>query len=124
MKAQQVVGYLAIGLVIAVIGYRVLSALAAAHAYSGPGIQGNLLVLEVAKARWVAAHKGGDEWPTLQEVLPYLTNGMAKFSIRPVDKEIYIINKVGAPVYAYVPKTERLYSVDTNKWELIKQMED
>jgi tricorn protease-like protein len=34
--------------------------------------------------------------------------------------EIYIVNKVGAPVYAYDPKTERLASLDSNGLDVVK----
>lgn len=97
-----------------------------ARAYRRPGIQENLFALEVAKARWAAAHKGGGEWPTMKEVLPYLTNGSTIFGggIHPRNQEIYIVNKVGAPVYAYDPVTEKLLSLRSNLWPLIEQMKE
>jgi hypothetical protein len=125
MKANRVIGCLAIGLVIAIIGYWVLSSLAAAHKYSGPGIHGNLMTLEIAKARWIDTHKGGKEWPTMNEVLPYLTNGPSKFGyVKPVRGEIYIINKVGERVYAYDPKSEILYSVSAEDFSRIEELKE
>lgn len=97
-----------------------------AKAYSGPGIQGNLWILEVAKARWLDAHAGGSEWPTRQDLLPYLTNGTRYTAfdqvIRPRHREIYIINKTGAPVYAYDPGSERLITASSNHLRLIEQV--
>ena len=104
----------------------VLPALTRARAYSGPGVQGNLFTLEVAKARWLDAHPRGSEWPTKNDLLPYLTNGTGFGSfdevIRPRNREIYIINKIGAPVCAYDPKSERLFTVSSNQLPLIEQM--
>jgi hypothetical protein len=104
----------------------VLPALSRARAYSGPGVQGNLLTLEVAKARWMDEHPGGSEWPTKQDLLPYLTNGTRLISFdqvnRPRNGEIYIINKTGAQVCAYDPKSERPFTVDSNQLQMIQQM--
>jgi hypothetical protein len=85
-------------------------------AYTGPGVRGNLIALEVAKARWLHDHKSGDEWLTKKDVQPYLAAGMP----HSVHGEIYIVNKVGAPVYAYDPKTEKLASLDSNGLEVVK----
>lgn len=121
MKAWRVIIIVAAVLLLAAAF--ILPALSRARAYSGPGVHGKLVALEVAKARWADTHKSGAEWPTVADVSPYLTNGAARFwQVRPVYKEIYIINKVGAPVYAYDPRTERLYCVSSNDLPLIEQM--
>ena len=103
--------------VIAAAGLLVAAALFQ-PAYTGPGIQGNLIRLEVAKARWWDDHKGGVEWPTKKDLLPYLTNGAPW--IHPRHGEIYIINKTGAPVYAYDERTERLSCVTSNDLVAVK----
>jgi hypothetical protein len=104
----------------------ILPALSRARIYSGPGIQGNLFSLEIAKARWLDAHPNGSEWPTKLDLLPYLTNGTHFTSfdqvIRPRSREIYIINRTNAPVCAYDPQSERLFTVSSNKWSIIEQM--
>jgi hypothetical protein len=124
MKAWRVILIVVGGLVL--LAAVILPALSRARLYSGPGIPGNLLTLEVAKARWVDEHPGGSEWPTKQDLLPYLTNGTRFTSfdqvIRPRNREIYIINKTGAPVSAYDPRSERLFTVDSNRLHLIEQM--
>jgi hypothetical protein len=88
------------------------------HGYSGPGIHGDLITLEVAKAQWEADHKGVDAWLTKRDMLPYLTRDTHWTSfeqaIRTSRDVVYIINKTGAPVYAYEPKSERLFCVDSN----------
>jgi len=114
-----------LGLVL--VAAMILPALSAAKSYSGPGIHGNLMYLEVAKAQWIDAHKGVDAWLTKRDLLPYLTNGTQKTLFEQVirstpEREIYIINKTGAPVYAYEPRSERLFCVDSNDWKLIEQM--
>jgi len=124
MKASRTI---IVAAVLLATGAFILPALSRARVYSGPGVHGNLVALEVAKARWVDAHRGGAEWPTMADVSPYLTNGAARFGqVRPVYREIYIINKVGAPVYAYHPKTGRLYSyrVSSNDLPLIEQLKE
>ena len=124
MKKGRVIALSVLGFTIAFVTLQVLKSLTRAHAYSGPGIHGNLMMLEVAKARWADAHKGED-WPRMQAVLPYLTNGSTKWGgIRPVRDEIYILNKIEAPVSAYDPRSERLYTVASNdlpRIELMKQ---
>ena len=124
MKARRVILVVVAGLL--VLAAFILPALSRARVYSGPGVPGNLLTLEVAKARWLDAHPGGSEWPTKQDLLPYLTNGTRFTSfdqvIRPRNREIYIINKTGAPVCAYDPRSEHLFTVDSNRIHLIEQM--
>ena len=89
-------------------------------------MQGNLHTLEVAKARCLDDHPGGSEWPTKQDLLPYLTNGTryTRFDevIRPRNREIYIINRTGAPACAYDPRSERLITLNSNIAALIPQM--
>jgi len=111
MRARRVI----VVVVIAVAGLLVAGALFQ-PAYTGPGVRGNLIALEVAKARWLRDHKTGDEWPTKRDLKPYLPNG------RPhsVHGEIYIVNKVGEPVYAYDTGTERLSSLDANGLEAVR----
>lgn len=109
------------------VAFMVLRGHARAKAYSGPGIRGNLFVLEVAKAQWMEEHKGADAWLTRQDLVPYLTRGTHLTSFeqairRTPAMEIYIVNRTGAPVYAYVPGSERLLCVDSNDWKLIVQM--
>ena len=104
MRSKRVIVFM----IIAAVGLLVASALLLPP-YTGPGVRGNLIVLEVAKARWWNDHKSGIEWPTRKDLRPYLTNGMP----RSIHGEIYIVNKIGAPVYAFDPKTERLSSVST-----------
>ena len=103
-----------------------LPALRRARGYSGPGVQGNLLALELAKARWQDEHPGGAEWPTKRDLLPYLTNGTRFTSfdqvIRPRDREIYIINRTGAPVSAYDPRSERLFTLSSNRVPLMERL--
>jgi hypothetical protein len=111
MRAKRVVTVVliaAVGLLVAAIFLQ--------PAYTGPGLPGNLITLEVAKARWLHDHKGGVEWPTRKDLRPYLTNGMP----RSVHGEIYIVDKVGEPVYAYDPKTERLASLDSKGLDVVK----
>jgi hypothetical protein len=105
----------------------VVPALFRAKAYTGPGIHGNLVALEVAKSQWMADHKGVDAWLTRQDLLPYLTRHTQWTSFdqairRTPAGEIYIVNRTGAPVYAYVPGSERLLCVDSNDWKLVEQM--
>lgn len=109
------------------VALMVLRARLRAKAYSGPGIRGNLFALEVAKAQWMEEHKGVDAWLTRQDLLPYLTRGthwtLFEQAIRRTPaREIYIVNRTGAPVYAYVPGSERLLCVDSNDWKLIEEM--
>lgn len=85
-------------------------------AYTGPGVRGNLIAFEVAKARWSHDHKSGDEWPTKSDLRPYLRGSVP----RSIHGEIYIVNKVGAPVYAYDPNTEKLSSLDSNGLQVVK----
>jgi hypothetical protein len=85
-------------------------------AYTGPGVRGNLIALEVAKARWLHDHKSSDGWLTKKDLQPYLAAGLP----HSVHGEIYIVNKVGEPVYAYDPKTERLDSLDSNGLDVVK----
>ena len=84
-------------------------------AYTGPGVRGNMIMLEVAKARWIHDHPGV-EWPNNNDLRPYLSHGIP----RSIHGEIYIINKVGAPVYEYDPKTERLSNLDSNGLDVVK----
>jgi len=91
----------------------VLPALSAKISYSGPGVRGNLIALEVAKARWAENHTNS-VWPTMQDIAPYFTNGWSP--IRPVRQEIYIINKVGTPVISYDPRTKATSIVSTNDY--------
>lgn len=103
---------------IAFAAIALVRSLSRARMYSGPGLQGNLLKLELAKARWLDEHRDGDEWPGRDDLLPYLTNGTQFTSfdevIRPRDREIYIINRTGAPVLAYDPRSERLITLHSN----------
>jgi hypothetical protein len=85
-------------------------------AYIGPGVRGNLIALEVAKARWLHDHKSSDEWPTKRDLQPYFPAGLP----HSVHGEIYIVNKVGDPVYAYDPKTERSSGLDLNGLNIVK----
>jgi hypothetical protein len=104
------------------IAYAFISAWSERIAYSGPGVDGNLVVLEVAKTRWAAAHTNED-WPTMRDVLPYFTNGMTSFgSIRPVSREIYIINKVGTPVISYDSRNDRVSFANSNDYSHIHQI--
>jgi len=120
MKAKR--GIIIVIIVTAVV--LLLSFLSLRPAYTGPGVEGNLIWLEVAKARWQDDHKAGTEWPTKKNLLPYLTKGKPWTSfnqvIHPVHGEIYIINKTGAPVYAYDPRTEMLSSVSSNRSNAVK----
>jgi hypothetical protein len=111
MRARRVI----IIVVIVTVGLLVAAAFLQL-AYTGPGVRGNLIMLEVAKARWLHDHKGGVEWVTKNDLRTYLTNGMP----RSVRGEIYIVNKVGEPVYAYDPKTERLVSLDSKGLDVVK----
>jgi hypothetical protein len=113
MRAKRVI----IIVIIVAVGLLVAVALFL-PAYTGPGVQGNLIRLEVAKARWWNDHKGGAEWPTKKDLLPYLPNGAPW--IHAVHREIYIINKIGAPVYAYDERTEKLSSVSSNDSMAVK----
>jgi hypothetical protein len=110
MRAKRV-----IIVVISAIGLLVAAALLQPP-YSGPGIRGNLIALEVAKVRWLHNRESSDEWPTKSDLRPYLRGGVP----RSVRGEIYIVNKVGAPVYAYDPRTERLISLDSNGMNVVK----
>jgi hypothetical protein len=97
-----------------VSGYYLIKSQERAKAFSGPGIRGNLFQLEEAKAQWYAGHKNGTEWPTRNDLLPYLTSSPKIHSIdeviNPRGTEIYIINKIGSPVLAYYPQNhERIY---------------
>lgn len=74
-----------------------------ARIYSGPGIAGNLFDLERIKECWEFDHPGGNAWPTWQDLSPYV--GATNFHMIPVYDEIYLINRTGAPVFAYFPKT-------------------
>jgi hypothetical protein len=110
MKKKRVI----IAVVIVVAG--LLAAGLFQPAYTGPGVRGNLIALEVAKARWLHDHKSSDEWPTKKDLQPYLTAGIP----HSVHGEIYIVNKLGEPVYAFNPKTERLSSLDSNGLNVVK----
>ena len=100
--------------VIAVVGLLVVASIT--PAYRGPGVRGNLIALEVAKARWLHDHKTGNEWPTKRDLKPYMASGAP----HSVHGEIYIVNKVGEPVYAYDTDTERLSSLDASGLEVVK----
>ncbi|HYG35055.1 MAG TPA: hypothetical protein VEC99_09740 [Clostridia bacterium] len=87
---------------------------------------GNLIILERAKAQWQRDHQGAKEWPTKQDLLPYLCTDPQRTSFEQVILakwgEIYILNRIGAPVYAYFPKAVpawasegQLMSVSTNQ---------
>ena len=121
MTPKRVIPALILAFGIGSIAYALLSAMSAAHAYSGPGVHGNLVVLEVAKARWAAVHTN-EEWPTMRDISPYFTNGTTWFGkIRPVREEIYIINKVGMPVIAYDLRNEKVSTVSSNDYLRILQ---
>ncbi len=73
------------------------------------------MLLERAKAQWQADHPNGTDWPTEGDLLPYLTHGIGIRSIQqflePHHGEVYLVNKIGAPVIAYHPeKGERVYA--------------
>jgi hypothetical protein len=106
-----------VGLGIAVVYHSVVSALGARVSYSGPGVHGNLVQLEVAKARWAEAHTNSD-WPTMQDIAPYFTNGTTLWlgPVRPVRREVYIVNKVGTPVISYDPGTDATTFVSSNDY--------
>ncbi len=124
MKAWRIILIAVVGMLL--LAAFIIPALSRGRAYSGPGVQGNLLTLEVAKAKWLDDHPTGGEWPTKHDLLPYLTNGTRFMSfeevIRPRNREIYIINRTGAPVCAYDPRSERLFTLTSNKMALIPQL--
>lgn len=111
MKAKRVIFIVVIAAVGLLVGVAFFQ-----PAYTGPGVRGNLIALEVAKARWLHDHKGGVEWPTKKDLQPYLKGALP----RSVHGEIYIVNKAGAPVYSYDPRTERLSTLDSNGVEVLK----
>jgi len=120
MKVRQVI---AVVVTLLVVAFVIVRERARAHQYSGPGIQGNLLALEVAKARWTDAHKGTNDSPKMIDIVPYLTNGGYQFgAIHPRYKEIYIVNKVGQPVLAYDPRDDQVYTLSSNQLDMVEEM--
>ena len=96
-----------------------------AREYSGPGIGGNLFNLERIKECWEVDHKGGNAWPTWQDLAPYADT--TNFHMIPVYHEIYLINRTDAPAFAYFPKTEygfhegQTISLDDEEMKKVKQ---
>jgi hypothetical protein len=112
MRLWRSILFLALG--VALIIAFLLPATRRAHAYSGPGVHGNLMRLQEAKDRWEHEHPAGPAWPRREDLLPYLgptspNHGSFDDAIRPLWGEIYLINSTGAPVFAYFPKDARGY---------------
>jgi hypothetical protein len=124
MKRCQVIVIVVAGILLVVT--LLLPALSKARHYSGPGIPGNLITLEVAKARWLDEHPDHAEAPTKQDLLSYLTNGTPFTSfdqvIRLRNREIYSINRIGERVSAHYPHSDKLITLDSNELSLINQL--
>ena len=80
-----------------------------AKAYSGPGIYGNLRYIQLAKEQWMAdGHT--NEWPTSKDLFPSSSPRKAfKDVMRPKYGEVYFINRINAPPFAYIPKAGGQY---------------
>lgn len=116
-------------IIIVILGLLVITALilpALSTAYSGPSVYGDLTTVEAAKAQWEQDHKGADVWLTRQDLVPYLTRDTHWTSFEQAIRTsshgvIFIINKTGAPVFAYQPRSEKLFCVDSNYLRFIEQ---
>jgi len=91
------------------LGAVVLRYLGRARPYSGPGVHGNLQALQLAKEQWLA-DGNTNEWPTGEDLGIGSSPGKTfSQSMRPRYGEIYLINQVGAPPFAYFPKAAGPY---------------
>jgi hypothetical protein len=104
--------WLIIMAVLALAGVAVVAlmpAVSRAKVHSGPGIYGNLRIVQLAKEQWMAdGHT--NEWPTVKDLFPDASPGKTvQDVVRPRSGELYFINRTGAPPFAYIPKAGGQY---------------